>query len=191
MYGRCVLACLCCALAMPAAAQETINYASVGGRVTDQQGGVVPGAAVTARQTNTNATATATTGQDGRFRFPFLKVGPYEIVVRLQGFADVRRTLTLGVGSAFELPIVLTLGGIDATVTVSAETAALETARTQIAGTVEQAEVQAVPLNGRNFLDLALLVPGVSPTNTSSTQLFAETSAAPGQGISVSAQRNL
>jgi len=191
MYGRCVLACLCCALAMPAAAQETINYASVGGRVMDQQGGVVPGAAVTARQTNTNATATATTGQDGRFRFPFLKVGPYEIVVRLQGFADVRRTLTLGVGSAFELPIVLTLGGIDATVTVSAETAALETARTQIAGTVEQAEVQAVPLNGRNFLDLALLVPGVSPTNTSSTQLFAETSAAPGQGISVSAQRNL
>ena len=61
MYGRCVLACLCCALAMPAAAQETINYASVGGRVTDQQGGVVPGAAVTARQTNTNATAKSAT----------------------------------------------------------------------------------------------------------------------------------
>jgi outer membrane receptor protein involved in Fe transport len=191
MYGRCVLACLCCALAVSAAAQETINYASVSGRVTDQQGGVVPGAAVTARQTNTNVTATATTDPDGRFRFPFLKVGPYDITVRLQGFADARRTLTLGVGSAFELPIMLVLSGIDANVTVSAETTALETSRTQIAGTVEQAEVQSVPLNGRNFLDLALLVPGVSPTNTSSTQLFAETSAVPGQGISVSAQRNL
>src|SRR2546423_974380 len=191
MYGRFVLACLCCALAMPVDAQEAINYASVSGRVTDQQGGVVPGATVTARQANTNVRATATTDQNGRFRFPFLKVGPYEITVREQGFADATRMLTLGVGSAFELPIVLRLSGIDASVTVSADTAALETARTQIAGTVEQAEVQAVPLNGRNFLDLAVLVPGVSPTNTSSTQLFAETSAVPGQGISVSAQRNL
>ena len=46
-------------------------------------------------------------------------------------------------------------------------------------------------MNGRNFLDLALLVPGVSPTNTNSTQLFAETSAVPGQGLSIASQRNL
>ena len=67
----------------------------------------------------------------------------------------------------------------------------LETARSQIAGTVPQAEVQSLPMNGRNFLDLALLVPGVSPTNTNSTQLFAETSAVPGQGLSIASQRNL
>ena len=73
---------------------------------------------------------------------------------------------------------------------MSGETAALETARTQIAGTVSQTEIGALPLNGRNFLDLALLVPGVSPTNTASNQLFAETSAVPGQGISVGSQRN-
>src|SRR5204862_601631 len=66
----------------------------------------------------------------------------------------------------------------------------IEAARSQIAGTIPQTEVQALPLNGRNFLDIALLVPGVSPTNTSSTQLFAETSAVPGQGLSVGSQRN-
>ena len=67
----------------------------------------------------------------------------------------------------------------------------LEAARSQIAGTVSQAEVQSLPLNGRNFLELALLVPGVSPTNVASTQLFPETSAVPGVSLSVGSQRNL
>jgi hypothetical protein len=66
----------------------------------------------------------------------------------------------------------------------------LETARTQIAGTVTRTEAETLPLNGRNVLDLALLVPGVSPTNTAANQLFAETSAVPGQGISIGSQRN-
>ncbi len=60
----------------------------------------------------------------------------------------------------------------------------IEAARSQIAGTISQTEIRNLPMNGRNFLDLALLVPGVSPTNVGSTQLFAETSAVPGQGIS-------
>ena len=75
--------------------------------------------------------------------------------------------------------------------TVTGEVSVLETARSQIAGTVAQTEVQSLPLNGRNFLDLALLIPGVSPTNVGSTQLFAETSAVPGQGLSIASQRNL
>jgi hypothetical protein len=66
----------------------------------------------------------------------------------------------------------------------------LEAARTQIAGTVARTEIRNLPLNGRNFVDVALLIPGVSPTNTASNQLFAETSAVPEQGLSVSSQRN-
>src|SRR5262249_43549421 len=76
---RYVFIVLLAALASPAAAQESINYASIGGRVVDQSGAVVPGAAVTARQTQTNITAAASTDQDGRFRFPYLRVGPYEV----------------------------------------------------------------------------------------------------------------
>ncbi len=177
-------------LAQVGAAQETINSASVSGRVTDPSGAVVENARVTARQTETNLSRATITDRDGRFRFPYLRLGPYEITVRRPGFAEAKRSVTLTVGSAFELPISLAVAAEATTVNVSGEAAVLEAARSQIAGTVPQTEVQNLPLNGRNFLDLALLVPGVSPTNTASSQLFAETSAVPGQGISVGSQRN-
>ena len=171
-------------------AQDTITFASLGGRVTDPSGSVVAGARVSARRTETNQTSTTLTDQEGRFRLAYLKVGPYEVAVRHPGFEPALRPVTLTVGSAFELAIALTVAGGQNTVTVDGEAAVLETARTQVAGTIAQGEVQSLPLNGRNFLDLALVVPGVSPTNTASNQLFAETSAVPGQGISVGSQRN-
>jgi hypothetical protein len=183
----------CCALGPPgvALAQETINFASVSGRVIDAQGAVIPGAQVTARQTETNVTAETVTNTEGRFRFPYLRVGPYEVRVHLPGFVDSTRTLSATVGAAFDIPIVLAVSGIETSLTVRGNETMLESARSQIAGTVPQAEVQSLPMNGRNFLDLALLVPGVSPTNIASTQLFPETSAVPGQGISIASQRNL
>src|SRR6185436_12148776 len=99
---------------------------------------------------------------------------------------------TLTVGSAFELPIVLSVGPIESSVTVTTDAPVLEAARSQVAGTISQTEVRNLPLNGRNFLDLALLIPGVSPTNVGGgTQLFAETSAVPGTSISIGSQRNL
>jgi hypothetical protein len=171
-------------------AQESVNYASISGRVTDASEAVVEGAQVTARQTDTNLTSTASTDREGRFRFPYLRLGQYEIKVHHQGFSDLARSLTLTVGSAFELPISLAVASTKTNVFVTEETTVLEAARSQIAGTVSQTEVRTLPLNGRNFLDLALLIPGVSPTNTASNQLFAETSAVPGQGISVGSQRN-
>jgi hypothetical protein len=189
--GLVFLSVVCgCISAATLSAQETISYGTISGRVTDPQGAVVPGASVTARQADTNLVREAVTDEAGRFRFPYLRVGRYDIVARLAGFTDASHSVTVTVGSAFELPVKLSVAGIDTSVTVSADATVLEAARSQIAGTVSQAEVETVPLNGRNFLDLALLVPGVSPTNTGSTQLFAETSAVPGQGISVGSQRN-
>ena len=130
------------------------------------------------------------TDAEGRFRFPYLRVGPYEIKVHRAGFADYAGRITLTLGAAFDLPVALTIGASQGAVTVDGEAAVLEAARSQISGTVSQAEVASLPLNGRNFLDLALLVPGVSPTNTASNQLFAEASAVPGQGLSMGSQRN-
>ncbi|MEP7306152.1 MAG: carboxypeptidase-like regulatory domain-containing protein [Acidobacteriota bacterium] len=170
--------------------QQSVDLASVSGRVTDQSGAVVTDAQVTARQEQTNLTTTTTTDQAGRFRLPYLSVGLYEITVRESGFQDAVRHLSVPAGAAFELPVTLSVSGIDTTVTVTADATVLEAARSQIAATISETEVRSLPMNGRNFLELALLVPGVSPTNVGSTQLFAETSAVPGQGISIGSQRN-
>ena len=176
---------------LQAFAQQSVDYASISGRVTDSSGATVPGALVEARHTSTNVVGSAVTDQEGRFRFPYLRVGPYAITVKLAGFQDVSRPLTLTAGSAFELPIVLSVSGLEANVTVTGEATVLEAARSQIAATVAEAEVKSLPLNGRNFIELGLLVPGVSPTNVGSAQLFPETSAVPGVSLSVSSQRNL
>jgi len=189
--GRVFLFAICvCVMTRALAAQETINYGTISGRVTDPQGAVVPGASVTVRQSETNLTRDTLTDPEGRFRFPYLRVGRYDVVVHLAGFTDATQTVNVTVGSAFELPLRLGLAGLETSVDVTSNVAVLESARSQIAGTVPVEEVRAMPMNGRNFLDLALLVPGVSPTNTGSTQLFAETSAVPGQGISIGSQRN-
>ena len=178
-------------VAAAASAQQSVDLASVSGRITDPSGAVVPRAQITARHTQTNLTTTTVSDQEGRFRLPYLRVGQYEITIRQQGFQDWIRTLAVTVGSAFELPVTFAVGRVDASVNVSAEATVLEAARSQIAATVSEPEMRSVPLNGRNFLELALLVPGVSPTNAASTQLFPETSAVPGVSLSVGSQRNL
>lgn len=179
------------AWAWSAVAQQSIEFASVGGRVTDSSGAVVPGAQVSARHLDTNVTAATATDHEGRFRFPYLRIGSYDVVVQQQGFADVTERLTLTVGAAFDVPVSLTVAGLDTSVTVTGQATVLEAARSQIAATVSEVEIRSLPLNGRNFLDVALLVPGVSPTNIASTQLFPETSAVPGATLSVGSQRNL
>jgi hypothetical protein len=178
-------------LAWPAAAQEGVHVGSVSGRVADEQGAVVTDARVAARHVETNQTIELTSDGSGRFRFPYLRVGRYELTVTRDGFASAARTLSVTGGSAFELPITLRVAGLDASVRVSAEVPVVETARSQLAGTVLREEIATVPLNGRHFLDLALLVPGVSPPNIAGTAIFAETSAVPGVGLSVASQRNL
>jgi hypothetical protein len=173
-----------------ASAQQTVNNASLSGRIVDPSGAVIAGAQVTATQIATNISRTTSTSKDGRFRFPYLALGAYNVHIRQQGFAAADRSITLTVGADFDLQISLPLAGTQTSVNVSGRPALLETSRSEIANTISPHEIENLSLLGRNFLDLALLVPGVSPTNTASTQLFAETSAVPGQGISIGSQRN-
>lgn len=110
--------------------------------------------------------------------------------VNQAGFLGQAQQVTVAAGAAFDLAFELRIATAGESVTINAETPVLELARTQISGTIPRAEISDLPLNGRSFMDVALLVPGVSPTNTGSNQLFPETSAVPGQGLSVGSQRN-
>jgi hypothetical protein len=182
---------LALALAPPLAAQQTVDVGSISGRVVDEMGMEVPGVTIVATHRLTNTTASALSDAGGRFRLPSLRLGVYDLTAALAGFKDFTRSINVSAGSAFEIPVVLAVASITETITIVHEAPVIESARSQIAATVSESEVAALPMNGRNFLDLALLVPGVAPTNIASTQLFPETSAVPGVTISVGSQRNL
>jgi Carboxypeptidase regulatory-like domain len=173
-------------------AQQSVTSAALSGRVEDKDGAGIAGAKVTAIHLDRNQFWTVTGDEQGRFRFAYLPLGAYRISVERDGFTPFDQQITLLVGQALDLTIRLGVGKITESVNVvSNEAPVIETARTQVAGVVTPQEVDRLPLNGRNYLDLALLVPAVSRTNTGSNQRFAETSAVPGTGISVAGQRNL
>ena len=173
-------------------AQQNVTSATLSGSIQDASGAVVSGASVTATNVETNQRSTTTSDNDGNYRFPYLRTGAYELTIEATGFSALTRQLSLTVGQSLDMPVRLEVAGLSAQVDVgSTDVPMIETVRTQITETIRPREINELPLNGRNYLDLALLVPAVAPTNTGTTQRFAETSAVPGQGISIAGQRNL
>jgi len=183
--------CLSVCTVQIAFAQQSITSATLSGRVEDVNKAAIVGASVEAANQETNRSVTATSDQDGRFRFALLPVGRYKLQIRHSGFVPLERDLSLTIGQSLDLPLTLTLPGVSANVDVQTDLTLIEAGRTQVAETILPRDIEKLPLNGRNYLDLALLVPGVSRTNTGSNQQFAETSAVPGTGISIAGQRNL
>lgn len=189
IYLCSILVFMCAGLC---AAQQNVTSASLSGRIDDARGAVVSGANVSATNLETNQRQTTTSDHEGRYRFPYLRTGDYDVTIDAQGFATITKRLTLSIGQAVDLPIKLEVAGVSEQVNIGGtDVPIIETVRTQLTETIRPREINELPLNGRNYLDLALLIPGVSPTNTGSNQRFAETSAVPGQGISVAGQRNL
>ena len=161
------------------AAQQSVTSATLSGRIEDERGAFVSGASVTAVNLETQQHLNTTTDDEGRYRFPYLRTGTYDLKIDAAGFSPVTKQLTVSIGQALDLPIKLDVAGVSAQVNIGTDIPAVETVRTQITETIRPREINELPLNGRNYLDLALLIPGVSPTNTGSNQRFAETSAVP------------
>ncbi len=173
-----------------AAAAQTAS-ASVSGTVRDTSEAVVPGATVEIRNHYTNQISRTVTDARGRFQIVSLPVGDYHLSVLLDGFTTATVNLTLVVGDQLDVPVTLRPAAVDESVRVEAPAPLVEVRRTELSAAITPDEVQRLPLNGRNYLDLALLAPNVSRTNLRTTDRFAETSAIPGTGVSIAGQRNL
>lgn len=173
-------------------AQQSVAFATISGATEDANGAAIGGATITIINLDQNQTHLATSDEQGRFRFLYLPVGSYRLKAERTGFTTVERQLTLTLGQSLELSLKLPVAGIaEKTTIISAESPLVETVRTQLAETVQPREIENLPLNGRNYLDLAALTPGVTRANPVANQRFAETSAVPGTQISVAGQRNI
>ncbi len=147
-----------------AGAVAQTNTATIRGRITDTQGAAVPTATVTVVGRTAGGTRTVPTGNDGSFVIPGLQPSAFDVVVSAPGFTDVtREALALEVGQIEVLNIELGVGGLQETVLVSTSQIAVDTARSVVDAVVPSSAIESLPLNGRNFTDLALLVPGNAP----------------------------
>ena len=132
------------------------------GQVRDADGRAVAGAGVTARHLESGLRREAATDSTGAFTLAALPVGAYEVRVEAAGFrAQVRRGLVLAVGPSAELRFVLEVGTQSEEVTVTAELSGIQTRSGELSYLVSEAEIESLPLNGRNYTDLAFLQPGV------------------------------
>jgi outer membrane receptor protein involved in Fe transport len=144
-------------------AQAQAAGGQIEGTVTDQSGGVLPGATVTVRNTATGVVRETTTDASGLYRAPLLPVGPYEVTAALAGFSTTKRpNLQLSIGQTLTADINMKVSGAQEEVTVTAEAPIIEPARTHQATTVGAVAVANLPVNGRNFIDFVLTTPGVT-----------------------------
>ena len=136
---------------------------SIEGIVLDSSGAVLPGVTVTVIHRDTAASRSTVTDENGLFRLPLLPVGAYDITAELAGFRPRKQPeVVLTIGQTSTLRVEMAVAGVAETVTVSAASPVLETSRTSASSTVDETAVQNLPVNGRNFIDFALLTPGVT-----------------------------
>jgi hypothetical protein len=141
-----------------ALAQST---ATLQGIVTDPSAGVVSNAKVTVHNQSTGVERTTTTDASGAYQVAALPVGTYRVEVRAQGFQTaVVNSLQLEVSQTVIQNFPLTIGGASESVSITAEAPVVETATTTVGQVINQKTVQEIPLNGRHFVDLGLLIPG-------------------------------
>src|SRR6266851_7299569 len=148
-----------------AAGQST---ATLQGTVTDQKGAVVPNATVVVRNQATSIERTTQTDSNGGYQFAALPPGPYTVEVQAQGFKSATVSdLNIEVARTVVKNFQLEIGSLEQKVNITADTPVIETGTISVGTVINQRTVQEIPLNGRHFVDLGLLIPGsvVPPQN--------------------------
>src|SRR5256714_4937187 len=157
----------------PLVAQDLDNV-TIAGRVTDQNGAVIPGATVTATLVKTKVERTVVTDGDGRYKLIQLEPGVYDLKASFTNFASEEKTdLTTVAGQNVQLDFTLKPAGVTAeTVIVSAaEAPQVDTSRTVVGGTVTTHEIESLPVNSRSPIDLIFTLGGVSEEPLSTRDL--------------------
>ncbi|HKY21462.1 MAG TPA: TonB-dependent receptor [Vicinamibacterales bacterium] len=149
--------------ATPLSAQS-VDVVLTGG-VSDESGGALPGATITATGAATGIVRSTLTDRNGRYLLLHLPAGVYDVRAELEGFsANIRRAQTVHVGTTISIDFALTLAGVSETVTVSGALAALEPTKNSLTRIVQRDEIDSLPVVNRSFNDLAALAPGVTKT---------------------------
>lgn len=151
----------------PAFAQQ----ASLAGTVSDTSKAVLPGATVTVTSSETGAQLVTVTDERGEYRWPRVAPGRYNVKAELQGFSSVVvEGIDLLVGQNANLPITLSVANVSETITVSGESPLVDTTSSQVAGNVDRRQMESVPLQGRNWLELSKLVKGITANEITNTR---------------------
>jgi len=137
---------------------QAVNNAQIHGFVADPSGAAVPGAQLTATQTDTGAARTVTSGGDGNYAIPDLPVGPYQLEAKAAGFQlYVQKGIVLQVGQDVQINIGLQVGKLTETLEVQADAAMVETRETAVAAVLDQRRIIDLPLDGRQATELVTL----------------------------------
>src|SRR5687768_11071546 len=166
-FHCCIVTCLAVLIATAAWAQAPVG--TISGTVHDQSGAVVPGATITIRQLATGVERHLTSETDGTFSAPSLAAGPYAVSAELTGFRTQRIEVTVATGRVSTVEMRMEVGLATEVVNVAANAIHVETEAHAVTGVITRQKIQELPLNGRSFLQLAFLEPGVtaSPGTTS------------------------
>ena len=145
-------------------AAQTANTGALTGTVKDEKGAVVAGATVTVTNIGTNASRTVQTSGEGAFEIPQLVPGVYKLEVNAPNFTKyVDESVTVNVLQRTTINPTLAVGSVTGTVNVTAEnTPLVETTKTEVSGVIDQRQMEDLPVNGRSFASLAVLIPGAT-----------------------------
>ena len=153
---------LALAAASPAAAQSTAINGTIEGTIVDQQKGVLPGVTVTVTNLDTGDTRVVVTNESGLYRAPLLPLGTYRVTAELEGFKKYEQTgIQLRAGQTAVIDVALTVGTMQETVTVMADSPIIDLGKIEQGRTLTEAEMKTLPLTSRNPYNFALLQPGV------------------------------
>jgi hypothetical protein len=156
-----LLAAMLMVLATTAAAFAQQTTGTIAGRVLDEQKAAVPGATITAKSDSTGFSRTEVSDAEGLYRVTGLPVGNYTLSIEMSGFQAQKRAVTVNVSETLTSDFDVRIAQVSENVTVTAESALVDTTSSAVGGVVDVRRVENLPLNGRQFANLAVTIPGV------------------------------